>query len=211
MLIPVSRLVNEFDVHPTGVLHLGAHLAEELPDYEKARWGEVWWVEANPSIFEKLVRRCQAQPMIARMNHPIHALVGEREGETATLRIASNGQSSSVLPFGTHATEHPEVTMTGEEIELPVMTVDLLALGLEITADFINLDLQGYELAALRGAVRFLGGVKWVYCEVNREELYQGCALVGDIDVYLIAHGFERRATKWTRHGWGDALYVRTS
>jgi len=209
VLIPVNTLVNEYGVRPDGVLHLGAHRAEELNAYANYNWGHVWWVEANPDLIDPLNFIVSRTMRGLRDNTVIHALVGEREGQSATLRIASNGESSSVLPFGTHAVEHPEVTMTGEEVTMEMRTVDMLALEHDIAADFLNLDLQGYELAALRGAVRFLPGVRWVYCEVNERELYQGCALIGEVDDYLSAHGFARRATKMTRHGWGDALYTR--
>jgi FkbM family methyltransferase len=202
MLIPVDRLVDLYDIHPTGVLHLGAHLGEERDAYREAGFGEVWWVEANPDKITELTDYVYPDTVI-------HALVGEHEGQAATLRIASNGQSSSVLPFGTHAREHPEVKMTGETVELPIRTVDMLAHEHSIVADFINLDLQGYELAALKGATRFLTGVRWVYTEVNRKELYRGCPMIEEIDGYLDAHGFDRRVTDWTRHGWGDGCYIR--
>lgn len=211
MLIPVNRLVKEHGVRPSGVLHLGAHLGEEAKLYRRARWSPVWWVEANPALIDPLRRSLGRPGGAGRGNSVIHALVGDHEGESATLRIASNGQSSSVLPFGSHATEHPDVVMTGEEAVLPIRTVDMLAVEFRITADFVNLDLQGYELAALRGAVRFLAGVKWVYCEVNERELYVGCPLVGEVDDYLAAHGFERKAMEMTKHGWGDGFYARAN
>lgn len=210
MLIPTKRLVDEFGVRPSGVLHVGAHLAEEAADYDRHRFGHVWWVEANPSLIDPL-KRVVGRTARMRANHSvIQALIGEHEGGSATLRITNNGMSSSVLPFGTHATEHPEVTMTGEEVTLPIRTIDMLAIENDIRADFLNVDVQGYELAALRGAVRFLADVRWVFAEVNEAEVYVGCPLVGEIDEYLAAHGFERVLTHMTPHGWGDALYSRS-
>ena len=73
----------------------------------------------------------------------------------------------------------------------------------------MNVDLQGAELRALEGAARTLEGVRYVYTEVNREPLYEGCALVGDLDRFLGERDFQRVVTKWTGAHWGDALYVR--
>jgi DNA-directed RNA polymerase len=79
--------------------------------------------------------------------------------------------------------------------------------------NFWNFDIQGAELLALKGAEESIKYAKALYLEVNTEEVYQGCALVGDLDTYLGERGFERVLTKmWDNGscGWGDALYVRT-
>jgi len=49
----------------------------------------------------------------------------------------------------------------------------------------------------------------WAYVEVNTKPLYQGCALVGEIDDFLHKFGFLRMETKMTGAGWGDAIYQR--
>lgn len=75
--------------------------------------------------------------------------------------------------------------------------------------DFINLDIQGAELLALKGATSILPFVKAIYTEVNEKELYEGCALIEELDAYLKQNGFTRILTNMTKHGWGDALYIR--
>lgn len=206
MLISIRDLTRRFDVRPNGVLHLGAHTGEEMDEYARWRWGHVWWVEANPAAFETLRHRMRRR---AEANTPILALVGATDGEKVTLHIASNGESSSVLPLGTHATEHPDVTYTGELVTDRTVSVDSLVRTWGIEADFVNIDLQGYELEALRGAPEFLERVRWAYIEVNRRELYEGCPMVGDLDRFLKPYGLLRATTRWTRHHWGDALYQR--
>jgi hypothetical protein len=62
----------------------------------------------------------------------------------------------------------------------------------------------------LRGMGDILHQFKWAYLEVNQQELYKGCALVEDIDMYMIGYGFRRAETKWCGNtGWGDALYIK--
>jgi hypothetical protein len=76
--------------------------------------------------------------------------------------------------------------------------------------DFINLDIQGAELEALKGASLILNQIKWIYTEVNRSEVYKDCAKIWEIDEFLGAQGFKRIATCWShRDDWGDALYAR--
>ena len=54
MFISVSELSRFWNIKPKGVLHVGAHLAEEAADYEKYGWLPVTWVEAQPNLVEVL-------------------------------------------------------------------------------------------------------------------------------------------------------------
>lgn len=214
MLIPMGQLRADYGVEPREVLHVGAHLGEESADYLAAGVRKVWWVEANPALIPALAEAIGYTEGPRRRGagqYVIHAAVGSpiESGEKAMLHLASNGESSSLLEPGTHLTEHPEVTFEGE-VEVTLTTIDELVIEHFMSPDFLNLDIQGAELDALNGAADVaLWGVRWVYLEVNERELYKGCPMVDDIDVFLDGYGFSREAMVMTRHGWGDALYVR--
>lgn len=75
--------------------------------------------------------------------------------------------------------------------------------------NFWNLDLQGSELRAIKGGTQALRYVDAIYTEVNREYLYEDCALLSEMDEYLGSAGFSRISMQMTRAGWGDALYIR--
>jgi hypothetical protein len=86
-------------------------------------------------------------------------------------------------------------------------TLDQVLPG-DFEADLISLDIQGCELQALLGFKQGLAKIKWIYCEVNKRELYKNCVMIDELDAFLLEKGFKRRVTRWTVHGWGDALYV---
>jgi hypothetical protein len=78
--------------------------------------------------------------------------------------------------------------------------------------DFVNLDIQGVELRALKSLGDLITEVDVVYTEVNKRYVYEGCDLIKDIDDYLGGYGFRRIATRWVfRAGWGDALYISSN
>ena len=60
------------------------------------------------------------------------------------------------------------------------------------TLNFINLDIQGIELRALKSMEKYLKYIDYIYTEVNSEELYKECDLIGSIDSYLKQFGFQR-------------------
>jgi len=202
VLISVRDLQKFWGVNPQTIVHVGAHNAEELETYEKAGWGPVIWIEAQPQKASDLLTRIPPDHRI------IEAAVWDVEGESLNLNIMTNTESTSLLNLGTHAKEHPTVEFSHT---IPVKTKTLGVL-LENTPapELLALDIQGVELRAIKGYGEKISQVKWIYCEVNRAELYEGCALISDLDQYLENFGFKRTATRWTIHNWGDALFENT-
>jgi FkbM family methyltransferase len=204
VLITVNDLVKFFDVRPTGVLHVGAHEAEEAPDYERHGWGHVIWAEMLPDKYAALRDRFADNERATVLN----AACWDQNGVRLPLFRADNGQSSSLLKPEEHLTAHPTVAFK-QDGEVLTSRLDSI---LPATAkfDFINFDIQGAELRALRGLGVRLKDVRWAYIEVNWRKLYTDCALIGEVDAFMKDAGFERIATRAARtSGWGDALYVR--
>ena len=202
MLISVADLSARFAVKANGVLHVGAHDAEEAGDYRRHHWGPVIWVEMLPDKAAALRRNFKDDPD----NLVIEAACWDHNGENIDLFRADNGQSSSLLPPGSHLTAHPGVAFSAGG-EIRTSRLDTI-LPPSARFDFINVDIQGAELRALTGLGDWLDRITWAYLEVNRQELYRGCALLPDIDKFMAARGFVRLILRMTAHGWGDALYV---
>jgi len=76
--------------------------------------------------------------------------------------------------------------------------------------NFLNFDIQGVELRALKSMEKYLSNVDYIYTEINTDYVYKDCNLVGEIDEYLKKFGFTRVATKIASNfGWGDAFYIK--
>jgi len=187
-----------------GIIHIGAHYGEEIQEYVDNGIQKITVFEPLSKNFEVLAERLQ------NVNADIQGYqvaLGSQKG-TATMYLSSNqAQSSSILKPKEHLDHHPDVTFNGTE-EVEVSVLDDYDLG---DVNFINMDVQGYELEVLRGGKETLNNVDYVYCEVNRGEMYENNAMIDDIDEYLGEYGFERVETYWpeTWYKWGDALYIK--
>ena len=206
MLIPFSYLFSKYSIPKgIGVLHIGASYGQEAQAYHEEGISKVVFIEAIRDVYESL--RKNLMPYGYRA---ILACVSDKDGDIVTFNISNNEmQSSSLLEFGTHTKEHPGVVFTSKT-RLQTTTCKTLLDYHKINAadyQFINLDIQGAELMALRGMD--LSNVQYVYIEVNDKELYKGCPLTTDIDDYLNMFDLYRVETKMTPHGWGDAFYIR--
>ena len=208
MLIPLKNLVKIWNIHPSGVLHVGPHLAEESSDYDHFEWGYehgIHWVEAQKELADRLMKK-----FTGTRNTIYEGVVWHTSNEILTFNTSNNSQSSSVYQFGTHSKDYPEVIFQSEHKVSTITISDLIPSSVKF--DFINLDIQGAELNALKGLGDRLSEVKWIYTEVNSREVYKGCATITEIDEFLGMNGFLRVSTAWVKEaGWGDALYVRDS
>ena len=75
--------------------------------------------------------------------------------------------------------------------------------------NFLNIDVQGFELEVLKGACGSLKNIDSMIVEVNRDEVYSGCPMIEDIDNFLQDFNFTRVEVGWQSKSWGDAFYAK--
>lgn len=209
MLISVDQLIKKFGLSINGVLHLGAHQAEEAPDYQRAGAKKVIWIEGNPELMPVLETELKKYPNQVAYN----VLVSDNDDQTVTFKVTNNFQSSSILELGTHKDNHPSVTVH-HTLTLKTQRLDKYfeKNNIDISdCDFLNIDLQGAELLAMKGLGTKLDHIKYIYTEINVGNVYVGCATLYEMDKFLHEKGFLRVATELTKWQWGDALYIKSN
>lgn len=204
MLIPLIDLKNKYNLDIRGVIHIGMYNAEELPAYIECGVEKVIWIEA----LKKLADAAKLKFKDDKTQTVIQAVISDKE-ETVDFMVTNNEASSSLLNLGTHLQHHPRVW---EEKRIKVVTYTMENIingyGIDMTDyNFLNIDIQGAELKALKGMKDNLKHIDYLYLEVNGEEIYEGCCLVQELDEYLA--DFERVETEMTKYNWGDAMYIR--
>jgi FkbM family methyltransferase len=202
MLISLHELVKKYNIHFKGILHVGAHECEELKDYEQYISREyILWVEA---MLDKVELCKNRYPNLLIEN----AVVSDKI-ETLRFNVSNNGQSSSILDFGLHSHFHPHVHYV-DSFEVETKLLKNIICNYNIEYNFLNLDIQGVELKALKGMEEYLHKVDYIYTEVNSDYVYKDCALITELDDYLIQFGLYRVETNWCGDfRWGDAFYIR--
>lgn len=118
--------------------------------------------------------------------------LGAEPGE-ARIFINALPMTSSLLPRAEPSLRYFDAATTPrEQRTVPVTTLDrwFAETGLD-RVDILKLDLQGYELEALRGAMGLLRyGIGCVYTEVSFVPLYIGGPVFGEIDRFMRDHGY---------------------
>jgi FkbM family methyltransferase len=210
MLINFDYLCRKYGT-PKGIIHIGAHLMEEREIYLKNGVKNILWIEGNPEIYNKIEYINNSN--LNLKEKVINALISDKDDVEYDFKITNNGQSSSILDLERHKIFHPDVYVI-ESQKLLSKRMDTLIKQLSIDFsryNFINLDIQGAELLALKGFGEYLQQIDLIYTEVNTGYVYKECALISEIDEFLKIHGFDRKETQITGNEWGDAIYVKNN
>lgn len=207
MLIDLRSLCNKYKFIPRGILHVGAHKGEEISVYDGLGIDNVVWIEANPKIFQDLSENIKK----FKQNKALNYLVSDVDNKEYLFYITNNGESSSILELERHKIHHIHIHVT-DSIVLKSKKIDSIISEQNIEIlnyNFLNLDIQGAELLALKGFSEGLNFIDYVYTEVNTGEVYKNCAKIEELDFFLKKYNFERIETKMTQYEWGDAFYMK--
>jgi FkbM family methyltransferase len=202
------------------VVHVGAHLGEEVDAYRRHGARRILLIEANPASCTALGETFGGDSDV----EVVHAAVTDHDG-TAQLLLHTNAraetESASLLRMKRLGEIVPTLRTEGS-VDVPASTLDRLLESAHADAFEIGLlvvDVQGAEVSVLRGAPRTLSAVDAVLVEVALVELYEGAGREEEVETLLGEAGFravsgldyelyegERRF-----RAWGDRLFVRES
>lgn len=135
--------------------------------------------------------RVLEQKFSERSNVKVYGLALGAENKTVSFNVVNNLVSSSILvPSDLNKRLHGEKMEIRNVVDVPQIRLEeSLADSPEI--DLLKLDLQGYELEALKGCGKLLQRIKIITTEIEFVSLYDGQPLFGDIDVFLRSNGFQ--------------------
>ena len=205
MLIKLSTLINKYKLEINGISHFGAHLGQEVEDYKKAEVKHINLFEPQKTIFEELIKKFKKDKNVSLYNF---GLGSEKNTVNLNLAPGNDGLSASILKPEDHKSYYPNIKFEGIE-EIEIRTYDELELK---DVNFLNIDIQGYEIEALKGCVGVLENeIDYIFIEVSRKPLYKDSALVGQIDSFLNSYNFIRVQTKWasSKVPWADSFYIK--
>mmetsp|Transcript_58502 Transcript_58502/g.161856 ORF Transcript_58502/g.161856 Transcript_58502/m.161856 type:complete len:332 (-) Transcript_58502:238-1233(-) len=155
------------------------------------------------------------------------------DGSVGEFRLCSAPMTSSMLepniPLLRRFVQLEEVTTVAKRIEMQTRRLDDLQAELPGgAAEFLKLDVQGYELAVLQGASESLKKVLVIHTEVEFVEMYKDQPLFAEVDRCLRERGFvfhrfasihgrpmkpihllQNPLQPISQQMWADAVYVR--
>lgn len=170
------------------VLDVGANTGQYASTLRNEGWaGPIVSFEPAATVHAELSATAKADPLWTTRR----SALADAEGEQV-LQIAGNTYSSSLLPMAElHSKAAPESEIVGTEI-VPVerldQIIDQVAPGARRI--LLKVDVQGGELAVLRGAAGTLDRVVVIEAELSLAQLYEGQPRILEVCDWLADRGF---------------------
>ncbi len=190
------------------VLDVGAYRGETTAAYRRAfKRAVIHCFEPAPESFATLEREFAKDVGVVANQ----LAVSDRVGPIELLINRFDATSSRFNPArGANRIVGDGLLEVVERRVVPATTIDdyCRANGIE-RVDVLKLDIQGGELAALRGANRMLteGRISLIYTEVLVGAIYEGQAEAGEIISALAHHGFQIYGLYNLAYGADSRLY----
>jgi len=202
------------------VVHVGAHIGQEVDAYRALGIQQIVWIEADTAIYHRLQENIKEKESNSanKINHIfINALVGESNGEIIKFYPFNNdGQSSSRYK----PTQLLKDTWAGldsfeEPKEFNTYRLDSILESVKIDEERYSnaklvIDVQGGEYEVLMGIGHYIDKFNVVEVEVSKEEIYEGQKLFGYIDNFLTLKNFKSKESDISQIPWhGNVTYFR--
>lgn len=189
-----------------GIIHVGAHYGQEYEIYKRCGVNNSHMIFFEPLTknFKVLKNHLGDEVTLVKK-----ALGNQNTNVKMHVKRANDGMSSSVLKPKKHLELYPQIVFDSEEI-VEMVRLDYF-LGAKEKYNFRVIDVQGYELEVFKGGVKTLDNIEYIITEVNKDEWYENCTMIEDLDKFLGQLGFDRVETNWEGGVWGDAFYVKSN
>lgn len=204
MLLNFKTLYDKYNLDIKGIIHIGAHYGQEYKIYEKYNIKNIIFFEPLPHIFNILKSNVEEKNDIIFVNK---ALGNNTKKVEMYVEQANRGQSSSILEPHLHLSQYPHIIFN-DKIQVDMIKLNDYPLDIN-KYNFINIDVQGYELEVFKGSTKIFDDIDYIMTEVNRDELYKNCVRIDELDNFLHNYNFIRVETTWDGKTWGDAFYIK--
>lgn len=169
------------------ILYVGANRGQMVEKYLNAfPQARIIMYEADPKLAGYLQSKFHNSKVSIR-----NKAVGSKNGKSRFfISPGTDGQSSSLLHMGDrHLLWSPESAQK-EEIEVETVRLDDESIA-EFSSILLKIDIQGFELEALKGAVNTLKKISAIDVEVSTVSMYEGDCDWLELSNFLASNGFQ--------------------
>jgi FkbM family methyltransferase len=198
------------------ILHLGAHLGNEIEFYQQLNPDVIYWFEANPELIPELKKNISKYSNIEQkvFNYAVSSETKKINFNLIYSNDMTNTGCSSILELKEHSKQYPHIKKI-KTVEVDAVKIDefLTSNNLITEFDYINMDIQGSEYDVLSTSeLLFSKNLKFqiFQLETCQIEMYSGQKLESDIVEFMSSKGYEKKYYHAWAHNWGDGLFVKS-
>jgi FkbM family methyltransferase len=184
------------------IIVVGAWQGDEIRSFLKFPEANIYCFEANPKTFDILKKLYKDETRV----HCFNYACSDNDGKATFYETNIDG-NGSLLKVG----NHPAAKSSGS-FEVDTIRLDSLVEFKNVDIDLLWIDVQGAELAVLRGADGLLKRTAALFLEINTQgNSYQGAVKASDLELFISNYGFSKIAQGLDNTGLeGNAFYKKS-
>jgi FkbM family methyltransferase len=202
MLLDFHTIYNKYNLKIKGALHIGAHHGQEDTLYRSVGVQNLMYFEPLTKNFNVLENNVPKGTILHKI-----ALGNDEKNINMYVEEVNTGMSSSILKPEHHLIQYPHIVFDGVE-EVKMNKLDNIEFNRE-DYNFINIDVQGYELEVFKGAEKTLEHIDYIFSEINNVHLYENGTLLPDLIDFLSKYNFKLVEENWAGETWGDGFFIK--
>jgi FkbM family methyltransferase len=182
----MDDIFNHLGRKPTVIFDCGANIGFVTHQFNKKfHNATIYAFEPNPLVFSKLATHYKGNEKVIAIN----AGIGSESGKMIFYVNKNSGTSSFLPPTEFHMNNIASRTVTPEEVA--ILKIDDVIQKHQINhIDILKLDIEGFEIEAMKGITNLKEKVSFIYAEVNLIPTYQGQPLIDEVITYCRSQGF---------------------
>ena|SRR5579859_7889662 len=202
MILDLKDIVRKYGLELNGAIHVGAHFGEEYKTYKELGLGKIIFFEPVKKTYDKLVSNVGSDAICH------NCALGNMDGEIEiNVEVLDRWGCSSILE---PSSNYPTGIFGAKEMA-KIQKLDNFNYN---DINFMNVDVQGYELEVFKGSEKTLETVDYIMAEVNRRTsqkilYYKGASVIEDVSDYLSKFGFKLFDVNWAGISWGDGFFMK--
>jgi FkbM family methyltransferase len=212
LVVKWNQLFERTQIEPRGVIYCGAHVGEDIAPFLTVGFSSVLAIEPNVTAFDELQKYASGHVKC------VNVAVGDHDGREKYYAIKGVPTLNSTHAPSMEYWEKlagmklPQKALV-DELEVACETLDTLVGRYPADYNVLYMNIQGGELAALRGARALLPKLDVVIAEVNFVPRYEDMPVFPEIERFMSEAGYvsalvSRHPLQAFQHG--EAYFINT-
>ena len=182
----LNTIIRNFKIQT--ILDVGANEGQyAIQIFDSGFKGKIYSFEPISDVYKILQKKAGDSQKWLTFNQGI----GSRE-EEVMINVSENFVSSSIFNVSSASTDAEPQTQTVRKEKIKITTIDSFFSANTFENNILlKLDIQGFELEALKGALNSLPKLKLIQSELSFVKLYDNIPLYDEVIKFLEQHGYE--------------------
>lgn len=205
----LQELLNNNNIKKKGVIHIGAHMAEEIQEYINCGIKNVLYIEANYMIWDRLLNNLKEYA--DKINIAVYLMAISDNKKNKSFYVTSNIMSSSLYKLNYISKKDGLEIDKIKQVKCETLDYFIEKRNIDMNDyNILNIDTQGSEYDIISKADKTLKYIDYIKVETFKNYDYADIKLHDEVVKLIESKGFKMiEYEKGKQEGTGDVNFIK--